>query len=162
MCQRGATRAWFADENPAPLAPTLLPKEQITIHQKIFDPKSGGYGPALNWYKAPMAQLNTEDESEIPPERWHIQQETLAILGRHDFICVPELQVNDMRDYIQNLKVVEVEAGHWLLLQIPDAINKLLHDFFEVGISSKLWIGAVLVRCGKYEIQCLLLKLILN
>ena len=135
MCQRGATRSWFADEKSAPLDPSFLPTEQITIHQKIFDPKSGGYGPALNWYKAQMAKLNNEDESGIPHERWHIRQETLAILGRDEFICIPELQVNGMQQYVQNLKVVEVKAGHWLQLQIPDDINKLLHEFLEGGTS---------------------------
>lgn len=130
LCKTGATRSWFADQS-APLEPSFLPKEDVAIHKKIFDPSNGGYGPGLKWYKAQMANLNTQDESTIPPERLHIQQRTLAILCSRDFICIPAMQEEAMRPHIQNMKIVTVDAGHWLQLQKPDEVNGTLKEFLE-------------------------------
>ena len=97
----------------------------------IFNPRNGGYGPGLNWYKAQMANLNTQDESTLPYKRLDIQQRTLAILAGRDFICVPTVQEQAMRPHVRSLKIVTVDAGHWLQLQKPDEINKTLREFLE-------------------------------
>lgn len=131
LCKAGATRSWFADHESAPLRPSFLSQADVAIHQRIFEPINGGYGPGLNWYKAQIANLNTQDESTIPLERLRIQQRTLAILGSRDFICVPAIQEHVMRPHLQNLKIVTMEAGHWLQLQKPDDVNKTLKQFFE-------------------------------
>lgn len=131
LCKAGATRSWFANHESVPLRPSFLPKEDVAIHQMIFDPSNGGYGPGLNWYRAQMANLNTQDESTIPLQRLHIQQRTLAILGSGDFICVSAVQEHAMRPHVQSLKIVTMDAGHWLQLQKPDDTNKTLKEFLE-------------------------------
>lgn len=138
MCVKGATRSWFADNTSPPFQDICIPKEELATHQQIFDPKNGGYGPGLNWYKAQIANLNTEEDTSIPPERRHIQQRTLAILGRDDFICVPAMQEATMRPYVKNLKVETVDAGHWVQLQQPDETNKLLKEFFDEAVEEKI------------------------
>ena len=97
----------------------------------IFDPKTGGYGPGLNWYKAQMANLNTQDKSTIPLKRLHIQQRSLAILGSRDPTCVPAMQEHIMRPHVRDLKIVMVDAGHWLQLQEPNNINNIIKEFLE-------------------------------
>lgn len=131
LCKTGATRSWFAADKAIPLPPVFLSQDDAATHQKILDPKDGGYGPGLNWYKAQMANLNTEDESTYPPKCLHIQQRILAILGSRDFICVPAVQEHVMRPHVQSLKVVTVDSGHWLHLVKPDEINKIIKEFLE-------------------------------
>lgn len=97
----------------------------------IFDPKNGGYGPALNWYKAQMANLNSQEKYTIPLKSLHIQQRTLAILGSRDSTCVPAMQEHLMRPHVRDLKVVIVDAGHWLQLQKSDDVNKIIKEFLE-------------------------------
>lgn len=137
FCVKGATRDYFASREDPPSSsslltrPTLVNSEELITHSKIFDPKNGGYGPALNWYKAAVSNVNAADESSIPPERHHIHQRTLAILGSREFICVPAMQEPDLKEYCHNLRIEMVETGHWLMLEKPDRINTLLKGFFE-------------------------------
>lgn len=77
-----------------------------------------------------MADLNNEDESSIAPERWHIQQPTLLITAILDPIAIPVLQEQGMRPFVQDLKVEEIEAGHWVMRQKRE-INRKLKAFFE-------------------------------
>jgi pimeloyl-ACP methyl ester carboxylesterase len=133
MCVRGATRPWFADSQSPPFESVFIPRDDLAIHQQIFDPKKGGsgYGPGLNWYKALIANVNVSDESSIPPERHHIEQPTLAIFASGDFFCIPAVNEEMMRPYVKNLKVETVDAGHFFLLQKPDETNKILKEFFD-------------------------------
>lgn len=130
FCPRGAARAWLT-EGKIGLYPSWISKEEIETHKQIFDPKYGGYGPPLNWYKAQMADLNNEDESSIAPERWHIQQPTLLITAKLDPIAIPKLQEQEMRPFVQDLKVEKVEAGHWVMQQKREEVNQTLKAFFD-------------------------------
>lgn len=97
----------------------------------IFDPKTGGYGPGLNWYKAQMANLNTQDKFTIPLKSRHVQQRTLAILGSRDPSCVPAMQEHVMRPHVRDLKIVTLNAGHWLQLQESENVNTMIKEFLE-------------------------------
>ena len=131
FCVKGATLAWFANKgSPSPTS-SLLPKDEFATRLKIFDPKNGGYEPPLNWYRAYQADVNFSDEANIPSERVHVQQRTLAILGNGDFICVPAVQEATMRPFVPNLKIVRVEGSHWAHLAKPDEFNEALKEFFE-------------------------------
>lgn len=130
ICPRGAIKAWLAEGKTGPHA-SWLSKEEIETHKKILDPKFGGYGPPLNWYKAQLADLNNEDESSVAPERRHIQQSTLLITCSLDPIAIGAMQEQGMRPFVQNLKVEELEAGHWVQLEKSEEINKSLKAFFE-------------------------------
>lgn len=130
LCPRGATSVWFTEGKTVPYA-SWISKEEVETHKKILDPKYGGYGPPLNWYKAQMADLNDEDESSIEPERRHIQQPTLLITCSLDPIAVAAIQEQGMRPFVKNLKVEEIEAGHWVQVEKPEKVNKTLKAFFE-------------------------------
>lgn len=130
ICRRGGIRAWFTEGKTGPYA-SWISKEEVETYKKIFDPKDGGYGPPLNWYKAQMADLNDEDESSIDPERRHIQQPTLLITCSLDPIAVAAMQEQGMRPFVQNLKVEGLEAGHWVQQEKHGEVNKSLKAFFE-------------------------------
>ncbi|MCJ1264951.1 hypothetical protein MMC22_004826 [Lobaria immixta] len=108
-----------------------ISKEEVETHKKILDPKYRGYSPPLNWYKAQMADLNDEDESSIAPERRHIQQPTLLIACGLDPIAVAAIQEQGMWHFVKNLKVEEMEAGHWVRVEKYDKVNKTWKSFFE-------------------------------
>lgn len=84
----GAARAWLEEGKSAPIG-SYVSAEEIEIHDKIFAPGSGGYGPPLNWYKAQIANLNTPDEANIPPERNRILAPTLLVTCTLDYVRMP-------------------------------------------------------------------------
>lgn len=78
-----------------------------------------------------MANLNTSDEAEIPPERFLIQQRTLLITCAKDILGIPAMQEGAMRPFVKNLQVEKVDTGHWLQLEKPEEVNELLKTFFD-------------------------------
>ncbi len=129
MCLIGAARSWFAEGKTSALA-SYVSSEEIDIHDQIFAPENGGYGPPLMWYKAQMANVNVHDEATLAAEQSHIKQPTLLITAANDYIAIPSMQEQGMRPYVKNLKVESVDTGHWLQLEKPDEVNQTLERFF--------------------------------
>lgn len=130
ICNASNMRSWFTEGKTSPLPPWIS-NDEMEIHKKILSSKNGGHGPSLNWYRAQMANLNTEDEEEIPPERFLIRQRTLLITCGKDILAIPAMQEAAMRPFVKDLKVEKVETGHWLQLEKPEEVNEILKKFFE-------------------------------
>ncbi len=50
-----------------------------------------------------------------------------------------EMAINAMKEYVANLKVVEIECGHWLQIEKRHEVNTALKEFlktFKTMISS--------------------------
>lgn len=103
----------------------------MAIHDKIFAPENGGYGPPLMWYEAQMANVNTSDEASLALERSHMQQPTLLISAEKDLIAIAAMQEQGMRPFVKDMRVEKADRGHWLQLEKPDEINPVLGKFFE-------------------------------
>ena len=67
MTPIGAARSWFTEGRATPRASYVTP-EEMAVHNEIFMPDKGSYGPPLMWYKAVMADVNAEDEASLAPE----------------------------------------------------------------------------------------------
>ena len=130
FCYPGAARLYIEQQKTGPLA-SWISREDRAVYDKIFATENGGHGPPLNWYKCPMANLNTPDERMIPEEKRHVKHPTLMITAKYDVVCVPEVQVKGMEPFVKDWKVVEIEAGHWNQLEKPMETNKALEDFLE-------------------------------
>ena len=126
----GSARAWFEGSKTAPLSPHVS-AEEYELHDKIFAAESGGYGPPLNWYKAQIANLNTPDEDSLTTEEKHIHGPTLLVICTLDYVGVPVIQEQNTREWVPNLQVKELATGHWVQLEKPDEVNKILKDFIE-------------------------------
>lgn len=126
----GAARAWFEGSKTAPVGP-YVSTEELELHDKIFAAQNGGYGPPLNWYKAQIANLNTPDEASLTPEKTHIHGPTLLVTCTFDYVGVPVMEEQNTRRWVRNLQVKELATGHWVQLEKPDEVNKILKDFIE-------------------------------
>ena len=78
-----------------------------------------------------MANLNTPDEASLTPEQQHIQSPTLLVTSRFDYVGVPAVQEQRTRPWVKNLQVKELATAHWVQLEKPDEVNKILKDFIE-------------------------------
>lgn len=62
-----------------------------------------------------------------------LEQDTLLVVGLKDAISPPQKgkAVMEMSVEKGRLKVVDVDAGHWIMLERPDELNKALEEFIN-------------------------------
>jgi pimeloyl-ACP methyl ester carboxylesterase len=89
--------------------------------------KNGSLTPALNYYRA-----NTPAKSwlEDPPERPPVQAPTMGIWSSGDD-ALTEIQMTGSARYVAGeWRYERLDGpGHWLQLEAPDTVNRLLLDF---------------------------------
>jgi len=87
------------------------------------------YGPAMNWYKCAMQNLNLPDDerAKIDPK---LEMPVLMIVAKGDPLS-NEMAINGMRAYAANMKEVGFESGHWVQIEKRDEVNSALEDFFK-------------------------------
>lgn len=103
------------------------------MHKKVFSKEQGGYGPPLNWYKCEIANLNVPDEAKVAKEDYYLKVPSLLVKCKYDPLGVPAVQEMGMKPWFEEefLTVVEIESGHWCLLEKPRETNEALERFFE-------------------------------
>lgn len=118
-----------------PLLESWLAKsasQELATHRKIMKDE---YGPAMNWYRSAMQNLNLKDEEETRPDP-KLEGPVLMIVAKEDPLS-NEMAINAMKDYVANLKIVEIESGHWVQLEKRDEVNATLEEFFG-GLREKM------------------------
>ncbi|WP_288409729.1 alpha/beta hydrolase [uncultured Sphingomonas sp.] len=93
----------------------------------------GAMTAMLNWYRASPIIVPAPGET---PERpaWldapfpPVTQPTLVIWGTQDHALLP-VQLEALPDYVPDLTVVKVEAGHFVPWEAPEAVNAALRGW---------------------------------
>jgi soluble epoxide hydrolase / lipid-phosphate phosphatase len=87
------------------------------------------YGPAINWYRCAMQNLNLKDEEEakLDPK---LEGPVLMIVAKVDPLS-NVMTINTMKDYVANLKIVEINSGHWVQIEKREEVNATLEEFFK-------------------------------
>ena len=88
---------------------------------------NGSLTPALNYYRA---NVPAESWIEEPPKYPPVQVPTMGIWSSGDPACL-EAQMTGSAEYVAaEWRYERIDgAGHWLQLEAPDAVNRLLLDF---------------------------------
>ncbi|KAK5048176.1 hypothetical protein LTR84_005846 [Exophiala bonariae] len=131
----GGLRTWLT-KAPTVDLPEYLTPEDHEHFQRTFSVENGGYGPASNWYKAGLYNINEEDESGIPATHLKLMHPTLLIASTNYFITVTINFAEQMRLLVPNLRVETVTGGHWLQLERVDEVNTILNNFLLARGSS--------------------------
>ncbi|KAH8896332.1 alpha/beta-hydrolase [Thozetella sp. PMI_491] len=130
----GGFRSWLTEGRTDDL-PTYLTSEDHKHYQDTFSLENGGYGPATNWYRASLRNINEEDEksinTEIPASTHTLTHPTLLVASTDYFITVTINFAEQMRPLVPDLKVENVSGGHWLQLENPNAVNKVMGEFMK-------------------------------
>jgi len=130
MCPIGATRSWFEEGKIIPTA-SWISSEELAIHDQIFNASNGGYGPALNWYKAQIANVNSEDEAPLASGDSQFERPTLLVTCSKDPIAVADIQEKTTKQYAKSLRIKQLETGHWVQLEQPSKVNGIIQEFIE-------------------------------
>ncbi len=88
---------------------------------------NGSLTPALNWYRANIAP---EALVGPPPDLPLVQATTMGIWSTGDF-ALTEQQMRGSADFVSGpWRYERIEGpGHWMPIEVPDEINRLLLDF---------------------------------
>lgn len=97
----------------------IMSEEELQVFVRAFS--QGGFTSPCNWYR--NFTRNWETTAGVPQ---HVSQPALMIYGLHDM--VPQV---DMSDYVPDLEIHELDCGHWIQQEQPEATNRILLDWLE-------------------------------
>ena len=78
-----------------------------------------------------MRGVNLDDEAAIPAEERLCPVPSLFVAAKQDYVCRADLQSASSRMTAPGGRIEEIDAGHWVQLEQPEVVNRLLVDFAE-------------------------------
>jgi len=88
---------------------------------------NGSLTPALNWYRA---NVPAESWIEAPPKRPPVQAPTMGVWSSADPALLEAQMTGSAEHVAAPWRYERLDGvGHWMQLEAPDAVNRLLVDF---------------------------------
>jgi pimeloyl-ACP methyl ester carboxylesterase len=85
--------------------------------------RPGALTAALNWYRANARP--TQGTPDVP----NVVAPTLGVWGTRDF-ALTERQMTSSAEFVEGpFRYERIEAGHWLMLQKPEELNRILLEW---------------------------------
>ncbi|CAF3031252.1 unnamed protein product [Rotaria sp. Silwood2] len=119
----GKAREWLVNRRRTTRASYMTEDDYANFRENLLE----GMQPKLNWYKAAIENINWDDEKNLDPV---IQCPVLFFTGTKDFMCLAALFAGQQQ-YIADLEVLELEAGHWLMEEKPDEVNRAIERWIK-------------------------------
>ena len=76
-----------------------------------------------------MRGVNAEDEAAVPQHDKPCPLPNLFVAAKQDFVCRADLQITSARKWVPDLRIETVDCGHWVQLEEPELLNKLIIGF---------------------------------
>jgi soluble epoxide hydrolase/lipid-phosphate phosphatase len=122
----GTAAAFVKGGKTTPL-PSWVSDEEFATRAKIL--ANGGYRGPLNWYKAAMRAVNAADEAEVPHEQKFCSLPTMLVVSDQDYVTRADMQIPKSEKWCPQLQIETFDCGHWVQLEKPDEVTKLLKQF---------------------------------
>ncbi len=114
---------------------SYITEEEKEYHHKAF---GNDYSACVTWYKRGIRNLGVEEEQRMLKRGeikngGRIARDTLMITGLRDVVCGAERARTSMKASVDRgkLRVVDLDAGHWIMLEKAEETNRVLGEFFE-------------------------------
>ncbi|KAH7100724.1 alpha/beta-hydrolase [Auriculariales sp. MPI-PUGE-AT-0066] len=124
----GATEDWMRNGKRGTLAAWLSPQDAAHSRNAFL---SGGMAAPLNWYKASGDGLWIEEDKELSNNWKQIEHPALFVAATKDPIGLPVFGKTVSQKFHKNVTFAELDTGHWMLLEKPDAVNRELDAFLQ-------------------------------
>ncbi|KAL3419398.1 hypothetical protein PVAG01_09621 [Phlyctema vagabunda] len=138
-----ALRSFIEADSKIEVASYATPEAKAQHHASF----GSDYAAPTCWYKRSMSGLGVEEELKALEAgkiaNWQVgsklDTETLQFVGSRDPVCVAEMHKAAMHQHTKegSLKIVEVDAGHWIQLEKADVFNQALADFLVNGVKDR-------------------------
>jgi soluble epoxide hydrolase / lipid-phosphate phosphatase len=137
--------SFLTTSSPAASSSFLAPyitEEDKAHHHAVF---GSDYSAPCMWYARGLDSLGVEEEHESIKKgniKKRIGKETLMIVTLNDAVSSPERARIGMQAGVEgglaggNLAIVEVDSGHWVMLERTEETNLILEGFFENGVKA--------------------------
>ncbi|KAF4441405.1 epoxide hydrolase [Fusarium acutatum] len=102
----GGLRSWLNDGKTTEL-PAYFSSEDHKHYGHTFSKEKGGYGPAINWYRAGLCNINEEDERNITTDAYILAHPTLLIASTNVITAAMNIP-EKMRPFVPDLTVEQV------------------------------------------------------
>jgi soluble epoxide hydrolase/lipid-phosphate phosphatase len=127
---------FITSNSTTPLASFITPEDKVHHHAVFGD----DYSACLNWYKRGITNLGVEEEAKLLKKgniKEKIAQETLMIAGLKDAVSGAQRARVAMTACVEKgkLAVVDIDAGHWIMIEKEEETNRALQDFFKGGVA---------------------------
>lgn len=145
-CSRGNFHAWYQHFQQSPkLAEAMIPGNEEAWLSHFLRNWSGAPFPAdalaeyVRYYRlpdTPTAGANYYRAMRDDSKRWatlagrKFPMPALYIYGNKDPVIIPEY-LNHLEDAFENIKVEQIEAGHFVQEEQPDAVARHLDAFLK-------------------------------
>ncbi|KAH6628994.1 Alpha/Beta hydrolase protein [Boeremia exigua] len=128
----GALERWLLDDGRIPLETEYL--TDVTRAQwRTIVQAQGGMDGANKWYRAMMRGYNTVDEEVLKTSvSAVVTKPALIVVGDNDPIAIPSLQFGSTTPFLPFLTVKTVPAMHFMQTEVPDDVNRHLHEFLKI------------------------------
>jgi soluble epoxide hydrolase/lipid-phosphate phosphatase len=134
MAPIGSLERYIKAGKQAPLGHWITDEDKRE-HQVAFN---GDYVGAVLWYRRGLQGLGAEEEKVLLAEgkvKEKLQTRTLMISGTRDAICLAEPAKQRLKEVVAEglSSTVDLDAGHWVMLEQADATNKAIEEFILDG-----------------------------
>lgn len=125
LCHKGALEKFIREGKSMPMKAyadsPALKEEWISRFRR-----DGFTGP-LNWYRAQVGNHHYDVEKDLPKERFPITVPVLFIGASKDPVCLTQnIYMGQQAGVLPDLKVEEVESGHWQTLEVPEKTGPIM------------------------------------
>lgn len=130
-------REWLNNGKRTNRSSYMTQEDYDTVRKYLLE----GMQPKLNWSKAVIANVDWEYEKTLNAT---IHRPVLYMGGKKDYIGIIGA-AERQRNYIADLKIVEVDTGHWVMEEKPDEVNREIDEWIKkVNSTSSLLLAPYL------------------
>ncbi|KAJ7982831.1 alpha/beta-hydrolase [Mycena polygramma] len=129
MCAPGGVKAWIEENKTTALPPHIAPKDKEFYRKSLL---SGGLKAPLCWYTVLGEQCNREDNANISPPSYNVNQPVLYVAFNKDAISLPRFADDNHARFVKGpFTRKEIDGDHWAIMSHSSEINKLLLGWVE-------------------------------
>ncbi|KAI0770425.1 alpha/beta-hydrolase [Fomes fomentarius] len=122
----GKTIQWLTENRTSPRPEWMSEEEHTTAKEHL---RRGGMRAPLCYYRVRVGDYNVADSKEILKAGRKFDRPALFFAGTRDGVCDATLNKGAMKKFAPHVKIVDMDTGHWIMLEATDRLNAELEGW---------------------------------
>lgn len=97
-----------------------------------------GYQGPMSWYKAAMRGINDVDEAGMSDTARSCSVPVMLVVSDEDYVTRADMQIAKSKEWVADLRVETFDCGHWIQLERPAALLRVLESFSVEATATEL------------------------
>ncbi|KAI5122578.1 hypothetical protein M0805_004795 [Coniferiporia weirii] len=124
----GKAKEWLLSDKKTEVASYLSEEELGRLRSNIM---KGGFAGPTCWYKAMMQKHTSNEEAEIPTEKYIVKKPVFFGAALRDYICIAPAGKLTTQKTCPNATIVDFDTDHWINLAAPEKLNAELLKWIQ-------------------------------